>query len=275
MDKLKISVLTAAAILSDKKEKLYATYIRLKALHVGSSIHNYTRRYQEIADTCEISKRKLQADISKLKKLGWISTERETNILRLKSLFKVAQELNGSDFKCYKKHYIKFNDNIPQQLRLIALTENLQQQQHIINSEMIDKEVTNMFGTNLSEKTRKKFRKFAAKKVADNFEFILDQSIMRKRNGLLSYKENPLLTISLQSYAKLIGNRSKTTGKKWIDQLKNLGLISQRKEKVLIKRNVTTDMFRVFLSTIEKNIWAYFLDNGNIYKRTACSYTIL
>lgn len=221
-------------------------YYQLKSLYVGGTIHNYRKRYQELADTFGISNSNIRNKISFLKQIGLAESKGAHLFLRSKRL--LIEKYNTSK-KCYK---IDCTINFEAQLKALALHENIEQQKYRIVRKIVDHKLKE------SKDKPKKYIKSVTRYVRDNFDTIVQKEKERFHESYI----NPFTTLSRTGIAKTLNRKSKSTGHRWAKKLVNLGLMLESSNLVLFRENSTFEECRM-LNKYSKS--HYTFKNGNTY----------
>jgi len=221
-------------------------YYQLKSLYVGGTIHNYRKRYQELADTFGISSSNIRNKISFLKQIGLAESKGATLFLRSKRLLIEKYETSK---KCYK---IDCTINFEAQLKALALHENIEQQKYRIARKIVDHKLKE------SKDKPKKYIKSVIRYVRENFDNIVQKEKERFQESYI----NPFATLSRAGIANTLNRKSKATGHRWAKKFVDLGLMLELANLVLFRENSTFEECRL-LNKYSKS--HYTFKNGNTY----------
>lgn len=220
-------------IQADKKAlKGIVIYYQLKSLYVGGTIHNYRKRYQELADTFGISSSNLRSKISLLKEFGLAKSIGTTLFLRSKSQL---IEQYGTSKKCYK---IECTQDFEAVLLALACAENIEQQKYRTAKKIVDHKLKE------SKDKPKGYIRQVKRYVRDNFDSIVS---IEKKRFQTSYI-NPFFTLSRKGIARVINRKSKSTGQRWAKKFISLGLLKESSNLILFKENAN---YNDYLLTLE------------------------
>ena len=115
------------------KVNVIATFLSLKTMYKGGSIHHFYKRLKEVSSYTGQSKKTLKSHVNKLIKDGLIRKEGEHLILAEK---KTLSEYFGVEVKSHSyKHVLNTSHkvkNIKSQIRKLVIAENQAKQRHAL-----------------------------------------------------------------------------------------------------------------------------------------------
>ena len=214
----------------------YSIFLRLKSLYTGGCLHNYRKRYDELASKLNISSSTLRKAVAFLKNKKFAISKGQH--LWFISADKVSKHFEGHQSKGYK---IFPDENTESKIQTLSIYENLTKQENAIKAQFIKVELEKVYGNvkNIQYKAiRKLHRALSALSMKEIKKRIYKQPTQYK--GISAHA-----TLSRQGLAKLLGYENKSTGSRIVKRLVGLGFLEDVKvlHKVVIS-GITEYSFR-------------------------------
>ncbi len=205
----------------------YSIFLRLKSLYTGGCLHNYRKRYDELASKLNISSSTLRKAVAFLKNKKFAISKGQH--LWFISADKVSMHFEGHKSKGYK---IVPDGNTEYKLQTLSIHENITKQENAIKAQFIKVELEKVYGTvkNIQYKAIKKLhRALSLLPMKEIKKRIYQQPTQYK--GITAHA-----TLSRQGIAKLLGYENKSTGTRLVRRLVGLGFLDDVKvmHKVII-----------------------------------------
>lgn len=267
--------------------KMLVVFYQLKSLYVGGIIHDYTKKYNVIAEKFGISSSKLRSYISILLKMGWVYKDKNKSlVIRSK---KMLSEAYGVSKYCYKIKIDVIND-LENVIRTLVIKENQEKQVHLLKKKFVNKQMKKegiAGSSNSQSKLFKKVSKRYRQYVENNFEKLIEKE--KKRLYEIGVKEqcftlinelnklNPFITTSRFNVSKLLNRRSKSTGSRYVKKLldKNY-LYSDTTNSIIIdidKQYKDIFIYNTILLDTYNKYYHIFYKKGVIYLKLSNSLT--
>ncbi len=252
-----------SAIINDNKLlKSICILFKLKSLYKSGVIKNYTRRYNEISKHPNIncSESKLRNYISILRDYGYVRKDKNKNLhLVSKTQLRSEFEVSKFSYKISKEQICNLEDMI----KALVLTENLQQQKNnVIDKIIFDEYSIGKEKGSRPSKALTKIKRF----VEHDFKSCLSRQQARYahtvKNDLQSDVPDffPFITLSRNGIARKLNKKSKSTGNRYIEKFKTMGLVvSDEPNYIIIEHNVSYDYFKKFKSMFNFNDYVPYL----------------
>lgn len=263
--------------------KMLIVFYQLKSLYVGGIIHDYTKKYNVIAEKFGISSSKLRSYISILLKMGWVYKDKNKSlVIRSK---KMLSEAYGVSKYCYKIKIDVIND-LENVIRTLVIKENQEKQVHLLKKKLVNRQLDKE-GRASSSKILARQTKIIKKYVNNNFENLVEKEKIRLRGigfhdnctKLIDEinKLNPFISTSRFNVSKILNRRSKSTGSRYVKKLldKNY-LYSDTTNSIVIDNNRNyMDIFTYNTILLEKynKYYHIFYKKGLIYLKLSNSLT--
>ena len=211
------------AILKDGLERDFTIWYQLKSLYVGGIIKDYTKRYQELADTLGIGNSTLRKYIKRLLSYGWVTKKG-------KHLFFISREKLRVKYNVAKAKYkVKPNENLLEWVKVRAIKENLNKQIHAYKQKYVDNGLKDS-----KDKSQGLKRLFKTQLKDFDNHLSKQQERFRKdvKNGVKG-AINPFITLSRLGIAKVLNRKSKYTGSYQMKKFKKANLILKDESNLL------------------------------------------
>lgn len=235
-----------SVIVKDNKElKMLVVYYQLKSLYVGGIIHNYTKKYDIIAENFNISNSKLRNYIKILLKMGWVYKQNKSLVIRSKKMLSTCY---GVSKYCYKIKINVIND-LENVIKMLALTENQERQKFLLLQKMVSRKLKSEGRTSSSNYVKEsKYEKLVKRQVKNNLDNLIEKEKERlieiaEKKSCFSFIEefkkiNPFITNSRLGISQILNRKSKSTGSRTIKKLSSLNYILEDKvNKITIDKN--------------------------------------
>lgn len=259
--KIKIIQGLSSKIVKDTRLlKSMCVFYSLKYLYTGGIILNISKRYPEIAEKLSISETNLRSKIKHLIELGLIS--RKNNNLTFVSFNTVKKKFKIKTFKSFKIEY-KNPKDLEILIKCISIEENLKKQEYKLQQKVL-KEELKRFGKIEAKNTKKKLMK----QLKTNIGFLTEKYKKRKPNYSINKENfkkevNPVTTLSRFGIANLFSKKSKSTGSRFMNKLKNKGILLEDEKRIeLIQKKFNFTMYK----SLELDS-SYFIYKNNLYQR--------
>lgn len=275
--------LPSKIVQNNRDFKMLVVFYQLKSLYVGGIIHDYTKKYDVIAEKFGISSSKLRSYISILLKMGWVYKDKNKSlVIRSK---KMLSEAYGVSKYCYKIKIDVIND-LENVIRTLVIKENQEKQVHLLKKKFVDRQLDKE-GRASSSKILARQTKIIKKYVNNNFENLVEKEKIRLRGigfhdnctKLIDEinKLNPFISTSRFNVSKILNRRSKSTGSRYVKKLldKNY-LYSDTTNSIVIDNNRNyMDIFTYNTILLEKynKYYHIYYKKGLIYLKLSNSLT--
>jgi hypothetical protein len=258
--------LPSAIVQDNKLLKAVCVFYQLKSLYIGGIIHDYTKKYVEIANTFGYSDRKLRTYLKFLIQEGFATIDKNKSLVLISSK-KVAQRFEASENRFYKIPADKLSD-LENVMKALALEENIGRQDHIIEKKLLEiafKEVGIKNPTILSASSYRRYRKAILKDLPAKLEKYKKRYIETISN-LLNPGDTffPFATLTRQGIANCLGRKSKATGARYAKLLKSLDFLTDTSNVVHIGEFSYED-YLILLDSTDHD-YTYKLVKGILYK---------
>jgi len=248
--------------------KAISVFYSLKFLYSGGIILDITKRYSFFANKLGISESNLRSKVKFLIKNGLI--EKKNNNLYFSSFNKIKEKFKIKTQKGYKLAY-KNPKELEVILKTLVLEENLHTQEFKLKEKILSEELKK-FGKIEAKSTRKKIKRYLRKYLSHLTEKYKKRELQNSNDNLLRNKRiNTDLTLSRNKIANSFGRKSKSTGSRFIDKAKSLGLVLEDKKRVeKVRSNVSYKIIRYM--ELDSS---YFIFKNDLYKRMSNELTFI
>jgi predicted transcriptional regulator len=249
--------------------KPIAYYYQLKSLYKGGIILNWKYRKQEIADLLKISRATLYNNTNKLIELGLAKKEgkhlvftSEKFLLQKFGIKYRWERKNRTVYYVYRHDPLNIGENCEEQIKGLMIKESLEKQEFIVKNKIIKNEIAKSGST--TESNIKKLRKVILKRMDTHLKY----NRLRGLKSIVNEKNpeiNPIITLSRGTIARKLNRKSKSTGYRAVKKLKNLGIVSDSRQRLLKFQNVSREFYYNLVRVgLNENKYYQFID-GNVY----------
>jgi hypothetical protein len=258
--------LPSAIVQDTKLLKAVCIFYQLKSLYVGGIIHDYTKKYVDIASTFGYSDRKLRTYIKFLLEEGFATIDKNKSLVLMSSK-KVAQKFGSSEKRFYKIPADKLSD-LENVIKALALEENIGRQDHVIKKKVLEsafKGVGIKNPTTLSASAYRRYKKVFSNNL-DNMLVKIQQRYIQAISNLENPDSNffPFATLTRQGIASCLGRKSKATGMRYAKLLKSLDFLRDESNVIKVQESTYEEYLQLLDST--DHDYTYKLIKGIIYK---------
>lgn len=222
--------------------RFYSTFLRLKSLYVGGCIHNYRKRFDELANKLGISSSTVRNAIKYLQQIGFVFPE--GNHLRFISADKVSNILKIKPQASYR---IIADDSISYKIQTLALHENINKQNEAIKARFIKAELESVYGKvkNIQFRVVKKLRKHLASMPIE----AIKKRIYRQPVKFKAISAHA--TLSRSGVAKVLGFKNKSSASRLIKILVSKGFLKDVKNmhRVIYNKISQSDFRKLHLES--------------------------